>query len=83
MNLLHVGRYFRDPAVPDWRKWVGLLSVLYVLSPIDLIPDMLPVIGWLDDVGVLGLTLTFITRDIARFAKRPSNVIDVEPTSRK
>lgn len=83
MNLLHVARYFRDPAVPGWRKWVGLLSVLYVLSPVDLIPDVLPVIGWLDDVGVLGLALTFVTRDVARFAAQRANVIDVVPVSKK
>lgn len=31
-----------------------VLGILYVLSPIDFIPDVIPVIGWLDDIGVLG-----------------------------
>ena len=52
------------------------MAVLYVISPVDLIPDVLPVIGWLDDVGVLGLALAFVTRDMARFGKRQT--IEVE-----
>ena len=31
-----------------------VLGILYVLSPIDFIPDVIPVVGWLDDIGVLG-----------------------------
>jgi hypothetical protein len=40
-------------------KWVVIaLCVLYVISPIDVIPDVIPVLGWGDDVvaGLLGLT---------------------------
>ncbi len=37
-----------------WKRIIiVLLAFLYVLSPIDLIPDFIPVIGWLDDLGVL------------------------------
>jgi uncharacterized membrane protein YkvA (DUF1232 family) len=31
-----------------------VLCLLYVLSPIDFLPDVIPVVGWLDDIGVLG-----------------------------
>lgn len=31
--------------------------VFYIVSPIDLVPDVIPVIGWLDDLGVLGLLI--------------------------
>lgn len=32
--------------------WI-LLAILYIVSPIDLVPDVVPVVGWLDDVAVL------------------------------
>lgn len=32
-----------------------LAAIIYILSPIDFVPDVIPIIGWLDDVGVLGL----------------------------
>ena len=35
------------------RATIALLAFLYIMSPLDLIPDVIPVIGWLDDLGVL------------------------------
>ncbi len=43
----------RDPRVPLWTKAVALGVALYILSPLDLIPDFIPVLGELDDVAVL------------------------------
>lgn len=45
----------RDPEVPILAKGVSLLSVLYVIMPFDLIPDMIPVLGWLDDLAAVPL----------------------------
>jgi len=45
----------RDPRVPRYAKAVALLIAAYALSPIDLIPDFIPVFGLLDDVIVIGL----------------------------
>lgn len=37
-----------------WKKIIiVLLAFIYIVSPLDLIPDFIPVIGWLDDLGVL------------------------------
>lgn len=37
-----------------WKRVViALFAFIYVISPFDLIPDVIPVIGWLDDLGVL------------------------------
>lgn len=40
----------RDPRVPWYAKLLGLLITGYALSPIDLIPDFIPVLGLLDDL---------------------------------
>ena len=37
-----------------WKRVIiALLAMIYVISPLDLIPDFIPVVGWLDDLGVL------------------------------
>jgi uncharacterized membrane protein YkvA (DUF1232 family) len=48
-----IGRLLRDPRVPRRAKITLGLAAAYVVSPIDLIPEVIPVIGWADDVLVL------------------------------
>lgn len=48
-----VGRLLLDPRVPRRAKITLGLSAAYVVSPIDLIPEIIPVIGWADDVIIL------------------------------
>ena len=46
-------RLLREPVVPGLLKGVPVLAAAYLIWPIDLIPDLLPVLGQLDDVGVI------------------------------
>lgn len=50
---------YRMPGVPFYAKIIAALVVAYALSPIDLIPDFIPVIGYLDDLIIIpfGITL--------------------------
>lgn len=64
-------QYVRDPRVATWRKLSGLLAVLYFLSPVDAIPDFIPVFGWLDDLGVLSAAAFFMVREVQRW--RPAS----------
>lgn len=50
----------RHPAAPGWLKGGALLIVLYVLSPVDLIPDVLPVVGVLDDLVLVPLAIRWL-----------------------
>jgi uncharacterized membrane protein YkvA (DUF1232 family) len=59
-------RLRRDPSVPRRAKVAVGLAGLWVLSPIDLIPEFLPVIGPLDDVIVMALALRYAARQIPR-----------------
>ncbi len=54
-----VWRLMRDPRVPLLYKFIVPLALVYVVSPIDLIPDMIPIAGQIDDIGVLLLAMRF------------------------
>ena len=46
-------RLVRDPRVPLWAKVIPFVGIAYVLSPLDLIPDVIIGLGQLDDVGIV------------------------------
>ena len=54
----------RDPRTPWYAKAFGALVVAYALSPLDLIPDLVPVLGYLDDVILLPLGIWLTIRMI-------------------
>ena len=47
----------KDQPLKSQAKWkraiIAILAVIYIVSPLDLIPDWFPIVGWLDDLGVL------------------------------
>jgi len=59
-------RLRRHPAVPRRAKVALLIATVWVLSPIDLLPEFLPVIGPLDDVVAVVLLLRYAARAIPR-----------------
>lgn len=58
------GRYRQ---VPYWVISACALALLYVLNPMDVIPDMIPVIGYLDDATVVAFCLKLIERELERY----------------
>ena len=64
--LTTVRRLRNDPRVPRRAKVAILLAGLWLLSPIDLLPEFLPVIGPLDDVLVVALALRYAARSVPR-----------------
>ena len=61
-----VRRLRKDPRVPRRAKLAVVFAGLYVLSPIDLIPEFLPVIGPLDDAVVVALAFRYAARQVPR-----------------
>lgn len=53
-------RLFRDPETPGLVKGVMPLVLVYLASPIDLIPDFIPVLGQLDDLVVIAAGLGLV-----------------------
>src|SRR5690349_12875134 len=54
----------RDPRTPWYAKALAVLVAGYALSPIDLIPDFIPVLGYLDDIIIVPLGIVAVTRMI-------------------
>ena len=66
-DKLALGRsLFRDPRVPLWARFLAVVLVLYLASPIDLIPDFVPVFGLLDDVLVVMAGAGLLLRSVPR-----------------
>ena len=57
---------YKDPRVPWYAKLFGALVVAYALSPVDLIPDFIPVIGYLDDLILIPLGIALTVRMIPK-----------------
>jgi uncharacterized membrane protein YkvA (DUF1232 family) len=49
-------------------------AILYVVSPIDAIPDVIPVLGWIDDMSILGFALTKVQSVIKEYVTSKENL---------
>jgi uncharacterized membrane protein YkvA (DUF1232 family) len=77
----------RHPGVPWYAKLVAALVAAYALSPIDLIPDFIPVLGYLDDIvlvplGIL-LAVSLIPRPLMEELRARAQAIAERPVSRR
>ena len=68
----------QDPATPAWAKGVVYGALGYFILPVDAIPDLVPVVGYTDDLGVLAAATaaiaTYITEDVkTKAAKKMKN----------
>jgi uncharacterized membrane protein YkvA (DUF1232 family) len=68
----------KDPRVPRSAKLAVALAAVWVVSPIDLIPEFLPVIGPLDDIVVVALALRYAAKRIP-----PEALVEAWPAERR
>jgi uncharacterized membrane protein YkvA (DUF1232 family) len=59
-------RLLRDPEAAAWEKALVVLAALYVVMPFDAVSDLIPVLGWLDDVGVVAVAAALVRRSLDR-----------------
>ena len=73
---------FKDKRTSGLAKLPALLPVIYLLSPIDLIPDFIPFLGYVDDLVIipllLNLAIRFLPRDV-----REESILKVSRNQRK
>ena len=52
----------RHPSAPGWLKWGTAAIVLYLVSPIDLVPDAIPFLGAIDDLVLVPMAIRWLLR---------------------
>jgi len=57
-------RYMRDTDVAWYRKSIVVGALVYFISPIDAIPDLAPLFGYLDDLGVITAVIKYLGHEI-------------------
>lgn len=68
-NIQAMWSLIKDPSASWGAKAACIGALLYVISPIDVVPDVLPIIGLLDDVAVVGIALKSIATVIQEYKK--------------
>ncbi len=63
-DIFALVRYMRDPIVSWHRKAIVVAGLVYFISPVDAIPDITPLIGYLDDLGVLTALLKYLGSEL-------------------
>jgi uncharacterized membrane protein YkvA (DUF1232 family) len=61
-TLLALWKLFRHPSTPRAVRWLAFAVLAYVASPIDLIPDFIPVLGCLDELVLVPLGVALVVR---------------------
>lgn len=85
-------RFLRDPQAPKMPKAMTLLAIAYIVWPFDLVTDLAPILGWLDDVGMTGIALGYLATKAAKYedaedaakenaAKGGGDAIEVKPSA--
>lgn len=66
-HLKALKNYMMDKDVKWVRKSIVVAAVLYFITPIDAVPDLAPLIGYLDDFGVIAWTVRFLGKEINNY----------------
>lgn len=66
-DVLALFNYMRDPFVTWHRKAIVAGALIYFISPIDTIPDIAPLIGYLDDLGVITALMKFLGSELVPY----------------
>ncbi|MCC7357219.1 DUF1232 domain-containing protein [Candidatus Uhrbacteria bacterium] len=62
--------YIRNPKT-DWKpKVLLLISVIYLMLPFDFVPDFIPIVGWLDDIGIVSFAAMWFLKRVTQHEEK-------------
>ncbi len=68
-DVVALYRYMKDRSVPWYRKSIVIGALIYFIAPIDTIPDLAPLIGYLDDLGAITAVIKFMGHELMAYYK--------------
>ena len=66
-KVMALWSFIKDPNAPWAGKAIAIGALLYLVSPIDAVPDFIPVVGLADDVGVIALAVAKLAGDMSKY----------------
>jgi len=66
-NFIATSRLLRDRDAALWAKLLVVAAIAYVIFPLDAVPDLAPLVGWLDDAGVVVAVRILLHRQLANY----------------
>lgn len=63
-DVIALFRYFMDENVQWYRKFIIVSALVYFIAPIDAMPDITPLIGYLDDFGVIAAVVKYMGHEL-------------------
>jgi uncharacterized membrane protein YkvA (DUF1232 family) len=66
-DIFALYKYMRDPFVKWYRKSIVVAALIYFIVPIDSIPDLTPLFGYLDDLGVITALLKYLGSELMSY----------------
>lgn len=66
-KVMTLWRFVQDPDAPWGGKVIAIAALIYLISPIDAIPDIIPVLGLGDDASIIALTFVKLASDLKKY----------------
>jgi uncharacterized membrane protein YkvA (DUF1232 family) len=72
--------YFKSSKVSAKAKLYIIAALMYLISPVDVIPDFIPMVGWFDDIAVCAAILKYLDGEISKFENEEFENEEIENT---
>ncbi len=66
-KVMKLYRFIKDPNAPWGRKALAIGALIYMISPLDAVPDPIPIVGLLDDVGIITAAFTKLANELKKY----------------
>lgn len=81
-DVLALGAMIKDPTAAWTSKAVAIGALLYLVSPLDAVPDFLPLLGLTDDAGVVLAAAASLAVALAKYRSRQTETPPTDPSAR-